>query len=153
MENIMDKLRAWVVKHKFIAVLLILFLVPFICIYKPYKATNPANPLFIESQFSLSDYYFRRQALIDALQKLLPIGTEKERVEQILVEYGGAEIVDNNSTTKGFFTYRYKPLHITYDPTRIDVYYDDINKVEVVLFNRMAVNGNFETIKKRSQKN
>lgn len=149
MENIMDKLRAWVVKHKFIAVLLILFLVPFICIYKPYKATNPANPLFVESWFSLSDYNFRHDSLSDAVKKLLPVGTNKARADLILVNNGGAEYVDNNSTSPGYYSYLYYPIKLSYNPSRIDVYVDQDNKIVAVLHNRKLIVGDFSKIQKK----
>lgn len=145
----MNKIDAWITKHKFLSIVVGLLLVPVIFIYKPYKATNPSNPLFVESWFDLNDYQFQQKDLSKALQKLLPVGTSKERVDLIIVKYGGADVIDNTTTTPGFFGYTFKPYGLSYDPLRIDVYYDNHNKLDVLLLNRVTVNGNFDIVRKR----
>jgi hypothetical protein len=145
----MNKLNQWIDKHRFLSIIIGLSLLPFIVIYKPYKATNPSNPLFVESWFDINDYQFQQAKLGNALKKLLPVGTSKKRVDQILVNYGGTNIMDNRSTAPGFFGYTFQPWGLSYDPLRIDAYYNEQDKLDVLLLNRVVLNGDFEIVRKR----
>ena len=142
----MNKLFFWVKSHKAITVLAVAILLPLIIIYKPYKPTNPSNPLFVESWFRLNDYgLFRFDALKHALKVLFPVGTPKEYVDKMLVEYGGAERTDQAryDREKNWFVYWYKPfyLKLTPDQLMVDVYYDENDKVKILMLNRGLING------------
>lgn len=143
----MNKIITWIKQHKKMTALIVILLLPVIIIYKPYKATNPSNPLFVESWFRLSDYgLFRQAALEDALKDLFPAGTPIEYVDKMLVEYGGAEKIDNTDFLPGYYRYRYKPWYLmtTPDDMWINVYCDKDNKVEAVLLWGKPVSGNYD---------
>ncbi len=53
------------------------------------KVTDPGNPGFNPEKFRFEDYP-SASLLAETLQKLFPVGTPKEEVNQILIGYGGA---------------------------------------------------------------
>jgi hypothetical protein len=145
----MNKFPLWIKPSKAVIAFFIILSLPFIIIYRPYKATNPENPLFIESWFRLSDYDFRPEQLQHALKVLLPVGKSKDYVDLMLSKRGGAEIIDSTKYRKGFYAYGFKPtmLFLTPDSWYIDVYYDKNDKIAVILFNRELINGSWNLIK------
>lgn len=153
MEEIMtlSKITQWADRHKFLSYFLIIIFVFVLFIFKPLKPTNPSNPLFIESWFRVSDYNFNYGGLKHALKILFPVGTPKDYVDLMLVERGNLETIDNTSTTPGFFGYYYRPFRLTYDPWRIDVYYNEDMKLDGILLNREVINGDMAIIEKRHQ--
>lgn len=145
----LNKISQWADRHKFLSYFLIIVFVFVLFIFKPLKPTNPSNPLFIESWFRIHDYDFNYGGLKHALKKLFPVGTSKEYVDLMLVEHGKLETVDNTSSIPGFFGYYYRPFRLTYDPWRIDVYYDEKMKLEAILLNRELINGDLANAEKR----
>jgi hypothetical protein len=75
------------------------------CAYTdPGKVTDPAQPGFDVTQFDFDDYrennpinkdYRGGNLLEDRLLVLFPVGTSREYIEKVLVEYGGASVSVN----------------------------------------------------------
>ncbi len=84
------------------------------------KVTDPADPKFKPENFRFEDYSSISQ-LSDAIDKLFPLGVPKEKVRQIIVDYGEAyETVPFyysdrakkfGKTKDGYFLFYYKPQH------------------------------------------
>lgn len=58
----------------------------------PWKVTNPLDPRFDAKQFRFTDYSPGSADLGCALKVLLPVGTNKVKVDEILVDHAGAKI-------------------------------------------------------------
>lgn len=75
----------------FINAFLILLFTASIGACNPFKVTDPADPQFNLEKFRFEDYP-GIPPMRDALQKLFPVGTPREKVEHILVDVGGATL-------------------------------------------------------------
>lgn len=84
----------------------------------PFKETNPDNARFDTKKFSFKDYRNHGE-LVETLKKLIPPGTSKDIVDELLVDSAGAYAHDlsNNEEIKtaaggGEFTNRQHLLFI-----------------------------------------
>jgi hypothetical protein len=136
----MIKAAEWFKKHKIITSLLAFIFLWYVWFHPPFKSTDPASPMFVESLFRLRDYDHVRSFDIDKLKKdlsiLFPVGTPKEYVDLMLIDRGGAYIVDQREYTHGKYRYKYQSISLwaTPDAWIIDIYYDQNNKVEAIGF-------------------
>lgn len=57
----------------------------------PFKVTDPADPKFKPENFRFEDYP-GIPPMTEALRKLFPVGTDREFVEKVLIDAGGAKL-------------------------------------------------------------
>lgn len=69
----------------------------------PFKVTDPADPRFKVERFSFYDYWGDRELLQKTFRILFPPGTNKTFVDKVLIEYGGARILQNTDKTLLWF--------------------------------------------------
>ena len=72
----------------------------------PLKVTNPSDPKFDIKKFSFSDYKTSDE-LRDVFSKIFAPDTPKAYVDQVLVEFGGAEISTAYEALETFPKYIY----------------------------------------------
>lgn len=142
----MNKLLLWVNTHKVLSAILTLVLVSYLWYDMPFKATDPASPFFVESLFRLRDYPpgSKVEELRDkVLPELFPVGTAKKYVDLMLIERGGAHIIDQTQYSVGRYVYSYTHIRmaLTPDAYNIRVIYDKDGKVQVVNFAGKTVVG------------
>jgi hypothetical protein len=90
--------------------------------------------------FKFEDY-MDQQSRMDVLKNLFPLGTEKDFVEKVLIQIGGA--TSEVRTRKNELGYIYKPKYPfpTIDADwNVTVYYDEQSKVQRILMNGFDVN-------------
>ncbi|THU41878.1 hypothetical protein FAM09_07195 [Niastella caeni] len=152
----MNKVSSWVQQHKVLSTILALVFVSYLWYDMPFKATDPASPYFIESLFRMRDYGSASgvgQLRDNVLPKLFPVGTPKDYVDLMLVDRGGAHIIDITQYNIGGYIYSYKPVQLTFTPDdlNIRIYYDKNMKVEAVNFYGRTVVGKGYKPKKVSE--
>jgi hypothetical protein len=146
----MNKITTFLKRYKKTSIFFGILFVFYLGYAMPFKATDPNSPLFIESLFRLRDYG-RGAGVVElrdkVLPKLFPVGTSKEYVDLMLVDRGGADILDKTHFAVGMYTYTYKPLFLmlTPDAFNIKIFYNQTYKVNGIHFGgKMIVGKNFK---------
>ncbi len=129
---IFEKIRANAEKYPVLSLILVTLLYFFVA--KPIVLPQHPNALlFNEKFFKFENYKYVHDA-VDVIPQILHIGTPKEKVDKILIEYGGARSGRGNKKNRIIYLYtsRSSPTNcwdwdvvITYDKT------NKINKINV----------------------
>lgn len=72
---------------------LMLLLSLFVVACNPFKVTDPNDPRFDVTKFDLNDYKSHTE-LAEVMRILFKVGTTKDEVDRVLVEYGQAKMTD-----------------------------------------------------------
>jgi hypothetical protein len=149
----MSKTTQWFKKHKIITSVLVFTLLWYVWFHPPFKSTDPASPMFVESLFRLRDYDHVRSFDIEKLKRdlpiLFPVGTPKEYVDLMLVDRGGANVANQTEYTFGKYSYSYQPISFWFTPDAwfVTVYYDENNKVAAIAIgNDFIVGDNYKPV-------
>lgn len=107
----------------------------------PFKVTDPSDPKFNPDKFSFNDYKTHEE-LRDAFRKLFPVGTDREFIERVLVNAGGAKIVDTfdfKAEGGGYLHIRYEepfnPIRSFKQPIFYTVTLSQDNKLMNIMIN------------------